>query len=75
MKLKEKFGGRQIYLTDRQIKIIEYLQDVGYLQNKLFQNVFPDISEDTVLRDLQELISKGLIRKVGSTKSARYEII
>ncbi|OGK18086.1 hypothetical protein A2866_03080 [Candidatus Roizmanbacteria bacterium RIFCSPHIGHO2_01_FULL_39_8] len=75
VKLKEKFGGRQIYLTDRQIKIIEYLQDVGYLQNKLFQNVFPDISEDTVLRDLQELISKGLIRKVGSTKSARYEII
>ncbi|OGK26763.1 hypothetical protein A3C28_01820 [Candidatus Roizmanbacteria bacterium RIFCSPHIGHO2_02_FULL_39_9] len=75
VKLKEKFGGRQIYLTDRQIKIIEYLQDVGYLQNKLFQNVFPDVSEDTVLRDLQELISKGLIRKVGSTKSARYEII
>lgn len=75
VKLKEKFGGKQIYLTDRQIKIVEYLQDSGYLQNKLFKNVFPDVSEDTVLRDLQELISKGLIKKVGSTKSARYEII
>lgn len=75
VRLKEKFGGKQIYLTDRQIKIIEYLQDVGYLQNKLFQNVFPDVSEDTVLRDLQELIGQGLIKKVGSTKSARYEIV
>lgn len=71
-KLKEKFGGQQIYLTDRQIKIVEYIQDVGYLQNQSFSTVFPDLSEDTILRDVQDLIKKGLIKKVGSTKSARY---
>lgn len=75
VKLKEKFGGKQIYLTDRQIKIIGYLQDAGYLQNKLFNTMFSDVSEDTVLRDLQDLIRKGLIKKVGSTKSARYELV
>ena len=75
VKLKEKFGGKQIYLTDRQIKIISYLQDAGYLQNKLFNTIFSDVSEDTVLRDLQDLIRKGLIKKVGSTKSARYEMV
>ncbi len=72
VKLKEKFGGQQIYLTERQIKIIEYIQDVGYLQNKIFSNLFPDVSEDTVLRDLKYLIEKKLIKKVGKTKAARY---
>lgn len=75
VKLKERFGGRQIYLTDRQIKIVEYIQEIGYLQNKSFPTLFPNISEDTVLRDIQDLIRKGLIKKVGSTKAARYEMV
>lgn len=75
VKLKEKFGGQQIYLTERQIKLIEYLQEIGYIQNQSFATVFPDVSEDTVLRDLQDLLKKGLIKKIGSTKAARYVII
>ncbi len=75
VRLKERFGGKQIYLTDRQIKIIEYIQDIGYLQNQIFPTIFPNISEDSVLRDLQDLIKKELIKKVGSTKGARYVMI
>ncbi len=75
VKMKERFGGQQIYLTDRQIKIIEYIQEIGYLQNQSFPDLFPDISEDTVLRDLQDLIKKNLIKKIGSTKAARYTMI
>lgn len=74
VKLKEKFG-QQIFLTERQVKIIEYLQEVGYLQNQQFANLFPDLSEDTVLRDLKDLMNKGLIKKIGSTKSARYVLV
>lgn len=72
VKLKEKFGGQQIFLTDRQIKIMEYMQEVGYLQNQSFSTVFPEVSEDTVLRDVQDMIKKGIIKKIGSTKAARY---
>lgn len=72
IKLKEKIGGQQIYLTERQVKLMEYIQEIGYLQNKAFETIFPDISEDSVLRDVQDLIKKGLIKKIGSTKSARY---
>jgi len=75
VKLKERFGGQQIYLTERQIKIIEYLQEVGYLQNQTFPDIFPSISEDTVLRDLQDLTKKNLINKIGSTKAARYVLV
>lgn len=72
VKMKEKIGGQQIYLTERQIKIVEYMQEAGFLQNKYFSNIFPDISEDSVLRDVQDLIKKNIIKKVGSTKGARY---
>jgi len=75
VKLKEKFGGQQIYLTERQMKLVEYLHEVGYIQNQIFGDVFPEVSEDTVLRDLQDLIKKGLIKKVGSTKAARYVLV
>lgn len=75
VKLKEKFGGQQVYLTERQMKLVEYIQEIGYIQNQTFRDIFPDVSEDTVLRDLQELIKKGLIKKIGSTKSARYTMV
>ena len=75
VKLKEKFGGKQIYLTERQVKIIEYIQEIGYLQNQTFPTLFSNISEDSVLRDLQDLIKKELIKKVGSTKAARYVMV
>lgn len=74
-KMKERFGGQQIYLTERQMKIVEYIQEIGFLQNKAFGSVFDDVSEDTVLRDVQDLIKKGLIKKVGSTKGARYVVV
>ncbi len=72
VRLKEKFGGRQVYLTDRQIKLVEYIQEVGYIQNKAFSSVFEDVSEDSVLRDIQDLIKKDIVKKIGSTKGARY---
>ncbi len=75
VKMKEKFGGKQIFLTERQVKVIEYIQEVGYLQNQSFSTLFPTVSEDTVLRDLQDLIKKNLIKKIGSTKSARYVML
>jgi len=72
VKMKEKLGGKQIFLSERQIKIIEYIREIGYLQNKSFGDLFPDVSEDTVLREIKFLLDKKLIKKVGRTKAARY---
>ncbi|MCL5113895.1 MAG: Fic family protein [Patescibacteria group bacterium] len=71
-KLKEKLGGKPILLTDRQIKIIEYVQKTGYLQNKAFPQLFPMISEDTILNELKGLMKVGIIRKQGITKASKY---
>lgn len=61
-------------VSSRQERIIEYLQDYGVLQNKDFPVLFPDISEDTVLRDLKTLTDMEIVQKMGSTKSSRYEL-
>jgi predicted HTH transcriptional regulator len=73
--LKEKLGGKQVYLSERQTKIIEYIQSIGYLQNQMFGEVADDVSEDTVLRDLTDLMEKGIVKKVGKTKASRYVMV
>ena len=71
-KLKQKLGGKPLLLTDRQLKIIEYVQKIGYLENKIFPSLFPMVSEDTVLRELQDLVKKGILKKQGKTKGVKY---
>ncbi len=72
LKIKRSLGGQQLALTERQIKIVEFIQENGFLQNKSFFELFPMISEDTVLRELKDLIKKGIVRKEGSTKGVKY---
>lgn len=71
LKLKAQ-AGRQIFLSNRQIKLIERIEQVGYLSNKEFADILPMVSEDTVLRDLKDLMEKKIVRKKGKTKAARY---
>lgn len=69
--MKKKLGG-PVMLSDRQLKIIEYIQKIGYFENKTFSSLFPKVSEDTVLREVQDLIKKRIIKKQGKTKGVRY---
>jgi Fic family protein len=70
LKLKGKIG--QISLNERQLKLVEYMEDYGYVKNEDFRSLLPMLSDDTVLRDLKDLMRKGLVVKRGSTKSAQY---
>lgn len=72
-KMKGKLG-RQIALTDRQMKLIEYLSENGAAIMQDLKHIFPMISEDTILRDLRDLMEKGILAKEGSTKASRYVI-
>jgi DeoR/GlpR family transcriptional regulator of sugar metabolism len=52
--------------------IMEFLHRHGSMQNKDFRKIFPDFSDDTVLREMKFLKKKGLVKKVGGTKKAQY---
>jgi len=66
--------GTQVALTERQMRLIEYISDRGGAGMKELRNVLKMVSEDTILRDLRVLLEKGIIKKEGSTKASRYVI-
>src|SRR5258708_4375247 len=69
--VKDKLG-EQVELNERQMLIMEYLHRHKSMQNRDFRKIFPDYSDDTVLRELKFLKQKGLVKKVGGTKKAQY---
>jgi Fic family protein len=69
--IKDKLG-EQVELNERQMLIMEYLHRHKSIQNRDFRKIFPDFSDDTVLREIKFLKQKGLIKKVGGTKKALY---
>jgi Fic family protein len=75
IKLKQKLGGKQIHLTERQIKLVEYMQQFGGLRMPDAQQLLPMVSDDTIWRDLKKLVDTGAIEKRGSTKGAYYYLV
>lgn len=70
-RVKDKLG-EQVELNERQMMIIEFLHRHKEMRNRDFRKIFPDFSDDTVLREIRFLKKKGLIKKIGGTKKAAY---
>jgi len=68
----EKRRGRQVPLSNRQIGLIEELEIRGELTMAVARKLLPEVSDDTILRDLKDLMEKGVVVKKGRTKGARY---
>ncbi|EKD61997.1 MAG: hypothetical protein ACD_52C00325G0008 [uncultured bacterium] len=66
--------GRQIALSERQMRLVEYISEKGSAVMQELRKVIPMVSEDTVLRDLKYLLSEGIIKKEGTTKASKYII-
>jgi Fic family protein len=72
-RLKVKFG-EQIALSERQMRLIEYISDQGSGGMNELKKVLPMVSEDTILRELRDLLSKGILKKTGTTKASKYVV-
>ncbi len=72
LKFKQKLGGKQIHLSERQIKLVEYMQQFGGLRMPDAKSLLPMVSDDTIWRDLKKLIDDKVVQKRGSTKGAYY---
>src|SRR5258708_632016 len=72
VQLKDALGGVQVALTDRQIAMLELLRQKKNAVTGDFARIFPMISTDTILRDLKDMLKKGIIRKEGVTKGVVY---
>lgn len=75
LKLKGELGGKQVALSERQIAILEVLQaNQGKLTVKDVRKILPMVSRDTIIRDLNGLIRKKVIKRRGVTKGSFYII-
>lgn len=74
LKLKRQLG-EQVALSERQIILLELFQQQEELTSDDAQKVLPNISIDTILRDMKDLIQKGVIEKRGVTKGVRYRLV
>jgi Fic family protein len=70
-RIKDQLG-EQVVLNERQMIIMEFLHRHKEMSNRDFRKIFPDFSDDTVLREIKFLKQKGLMKKTGGTKMARY---
>ncbi|GAJ15029.1 unnamed protein product, partial [marine sediment metagenome] len=68
-RLKDKRG--QIFLNEKQIRILKYLQTGLKITTKECQDIF-NVSERTARNYLNELVKKDLIKPVGPQKGRYY---
>jgi tetratricopeptide (TPR) repeat protein len=64
-------AGRRLSRTQRQAWALEHLRTAGPLSPRAYATAL-GVSVDTALRDLQELVGRGLVRAAGTTKDRRY---
>lgn len=73
LKLKKELG-QQVALSERQIIVLELLQNQGQITSQDAQKALPNVSVDTILRDMKDLIEKKVIEKHGVTKGVTYSL-
>lgn len=73
LKLKKQLG-KQVALSERQILLLELFQQQDEISSDDAQKILPQVSVDTILRDMKDLIVKGVIEKKGVTKGVTYTL-
>ena len=59
-------------LNDRQLSALEYLGRNSRITNRAYQQLCPDVSPETLRRDLVDLVRQGMLLKIGSKRSTYY---
>jgi Fic family protein len=74
LKLKKQLG-EQVALSERQIILLELFQQQEHVTSEDMKAVLPNVSVDTILRDIKDLIEKRVIEKFGVTKGVHYRLV
>jgi ATP-dependent DNA helicase RecG len=63
---------RRMGLNERQIAALLHLAEQRRITNRDLQDLAPDVSAETLRRDLADLVERGLLLKVGEKRGAYY---
>lgn len=59
-------------MNERQARALTHVREHGSISNREYQMICPDVSAETLRRDLSDLVTKGLLLKIGSKKGTYY---
>jgi ATP-dependent DNA helicase RecG len=63
---------RRMGLNERQIAALVHLAEHRRITNSDLQDLAPDVSAETLRRDLADLVERGLLLKIGEKRGAYY---
>jgi ATP-dependent DNA helicase RecG len=63
---------RRLGLNERQIGALLHLVEQRRITNREMQELAPDVSSETLRRDLSDLVERGLLLRVGDKRGAYY---
>ena len=63
---------RRMGLNERQIAALVHLTEQRRISNSDMQELAPDVSAETLRRDLADLVERGLLLKIGEKRGAYY---
>ncbi|HBY93433.1 MAG TPA: hypothetical protein DEP84_05605 [Chloroflexi bacterium] len=59
-------------LNERQERALAYLAEHGRITNRDYQTLVPDVSPETIRRDLVDLVDRGLLLRIGDKRATFY---
>jgi ATP-dependent DNA helicase RecG len=68
----DKSKWRRLALNERQETALEYIAKNERITNRDFRDLFPDVSEETIRRDLADLVEQDVLIKMGDKKGTYY---
>jgi ATP-dependent DNA helicase RecG len=63
---------KHLDLNERQQAALELLVKNQRIANREYRDLFPDVSEETIRRDLADLVEEGILLKMGDKKGTHY---
>jgi ATP-dependent DNA helicase RecG len=59
-------------MNERQMKALEHIQRHGSITNSDYRNLCPHVGPETLRLDLADLVTRGLLLKIGDKRGTRY---
>jgi ATP-dependent DNA helicase RecG len=59
-------------LNSRQLDALAFVLEDGRITNRDLQELAPDVSPETLRRDLADLVERGILLKIGERKGTYY---
>ncbi len=69
---EERNKWRRMNLNERQQAALEFIAKHQRITNSEFREMFSDVSEETIRRDLADLVEQGLLLKMGDKRGTYY---